>query len=71
MILTAFAFSVMGMCVEPASAHYSAGEIVFYRSMISIALMDAALAKTSTGIHTPYFMAHIKHSAFGVTSLLL
>ena len=34
MILAAFAFSAMGVCVKLASAHYSTGEIVFYRSVI-------------------------------------
>ena len=71
MILAAFAFSAMGVCVKLASAHYSTGEIVFYRSVIGMTLMGAILAKTGAGIRTPYLMAHIKRSVFGVTSLLL
>ena len=43
MILAAFAFSAMGVCVKLASAHYSTGEIVFYRSIIGVALMGAIL----------------------------
>lgn len=71
MILAAFAFSAMGVCVKLASAHYSTGEIVFYRSVIGMTLMGAILAKTGAGIRTPYLTAHIKRSVFGVTSLLL
>jgi S-adenosylmethionine uptake transporter len=71
MILAAFAFSAMGVCVKLASAHYSTGEIVFYRSVIGMTLMGAVLAKTGAGIRTPYLTAHIKRSVFGVTSLLL
>ena len=71
MILAAFAFSAMGVCVKLASAHYSTGEIVFYRSVIGMTVMGAILAKTGAGIRTPYLMAHIKRSVFGVTSLLL
>lgn len=71
MILAAFAFSAMGVCVKLASAHYSTGEIVFYRSVIGMIVMGAILAKTGTGIRTPYLTSHIKRSVFGVTSLLL
>ncbi|UCF22796.1 MAG: DMT family transporter [Ralstonia sp.] len=71
MILAAFAFSAMGVCVKLASAHYSTGEIVFYRSVIGMIVMGAILAKTGAGIRTPYLTSHIKRSVFGVTSLLL
>ncbi|AJW45812.1 MULTISPECIES: DMT family transporter [Ralstonia] len=71
MILAAFAFSAMGVCVKLASAHYSTGEIVFYRSVIGMALMGAVLYRTGAGIRTPYLTSHIKRSVFGVTSLLL
>ncbi|WP_296224063.1 DMT family transporter [Ralstonia sp. UBA689] len=71
MVLAAFAFSAMGVCVKLASAHYSTGEIVFYRSVIGMIVMGAILAKTGAGIRTPYLTSHIKRSVFGVTSLLL
>lgn len=71
MILAAFAFSAMGVCVKLASAHYSTGEIVFYRSIIGVALMGAILHRSGQGVRTPYFLSHIKRSVFGVTSLLL
>ena len=71
MILAAFAFSAMGVCVKLASAHYSTGEIVFYRSIIGVALMGAILQRSGQGVRTPYFLSHIKRSVFGVTSLLL
>jgi len=71
MILAAFAFSAMGVCVKLASAHYSTGEIVFYRSIIGVVLMGAILHRSGHGVRTPYFLSHIKRSVFGVTSLLL
>ena len=71
MILAAFAFSAMGVCVKLASAHYSTGEIVFYRSIIGVVLMGAILQRSGQGVRTPYFLSHIKRSVFGVTSLLL
>ncbi len=71
MVLAAFAFSAMGVCVKLASAHYSTGEIVFYRSLIGVALMGAVLYHTGAGVRTPHFAPHIKRSVFGVTSLLL
>ncbi|MBB6581549.1 DMT family transporter [Ralstonia solanacearum] len=71
MVLAAFAFSAMGVCVKLASAHYSTGEIVFYRSAIGVVLMGAVLYRTGAGVRTPHFASHIKRSVFGVTSLLL
>ncbi|MFC0127677.1 DMT family transporter [Ralstonia solanacearum] len=71
MVLAAFAFSAMGVCVKLASAHYSTGEIVFYRSAIGVVLMGAVLYRTGAGVRTPHLASHIKRSVFGVISLLL
>ncbi len=53
MVLAAFAFSAMGVCVKLASAHYSTGEIVFYRSVIGVALMGAVLYRTGPACARP------------------
>lgn len=53
MVLAAFAFSAMGVCVKLASAHYSTGEIVFYRSLIGVALMGAVLYHTGPACARP------------------
>jgi drug/metabolite transporter (DMT)-like permease len=34
MLLASLLFSTMGVCVKLASAHYGAGEIVLYRSLV-------------------------------------
>ena len=38
MVLAAFLFASMGVCVKMASAHFNAAELVFYRGLIGIAI---------------------------------
>ena len=66
MILAAFAFSAMGVCVKLASAHYSTGEIVFYRSIIGVVLMGAILQRSGQGGGPPDVLSHINRSGVGV-----
>lgn len=44
MLFAAFAFSLMGVGVKLASELYTTGEIVFYRSAVSVAIMWVVLA---------------------------
>ena len=64
-------FSLMGVCVKYASARYGAGEIVFYRSVVGMTLMLAALRLRGTGWRTPVPGMHFWRSASGVTALCL
>ena len=50
-------FSLMGVCVKYASARYGAGEIVFYRSVVGMTLMLAALRLRGTGWRTPVLLS--------------
>lgn len=71
MIGSALLFSVMGVCVKFASAHYTAGEIVLYRSLVG-ALFIFGLARWRGGsLRTEVPAMHFWRSLTGVFSLVL
>ena len=69
MVLAAFFFATMGVCVKYASANFNPAELVFYRGVIGVAFM--ALLARSQGIRlaTRYPGMHAWRSAIGVFSL--
>ncbi len=64
-------FALMGVCVKFASARYGAGEIVFYRSAIGLALMLVTLRARGVSWRTDKPGMHFWRSASGVTALCL
>jgi S-adenosylmethionine uptake transporter len=71
MVGASFLFATMGVCVKFASAHYHAGEIVFYRGLVG-ALVLGGLTRLNRGtLRTPVPMMHAWRSAVGVASLML
>jgi drug/metabolite transporter (DMT)-like permease len=71
MVGSSLAFAAMGACVKFASVQYSAGEMVFYRSLVG-ALCMASLARwRGHTLATPVPSMHFWRSASGVFSLLL
>jgi drug/metabolite transporter (DMT)-like permease len=71
MLGAALLFSVMAVCVKWASASYSAGELVFYRSIVG-ALFIAALARArGRSLRTAMPAMHFWRCASGVVSLAL
>ncbi len=64
-------FAVMGLCVKLASAHYTAGEIVFYRSLIGLALIGTLLRLRGVSVRTPVPAMHFWRSLCGVSALCL
>lgn len=64
-------FALMAACVKLASAQYSAGEIVFYRSLIGLVLMAAALRGRGFSWRTPVPALHFWRSLSGTVSLCL
>ncbi|MGY8523893.1 DMT family transporter [Paracidovorax citrulli] len=71
MLFAAFSFSLMGVGVKLASELYNTGEIVFYRSIISVVIVWAVLASKGISVRTPHMTTHVKRSLFGVTALML
>ena len=62
MLLASLLFALMARCVKLASAHYGAGEIVLYRSLIGLTLMAAVLRERGTSLKTPVPAMHFWRS---------
>src|SRR3954470_5784925 len=71
MILASFLFATMGVCVKLASAHYAAGEIVFYRGLTGAVLMLAYARWHRGELATRVPAMHFWRSVTGVVSLCL
>lgn len=64
-------FSLMGAAVKQASLHYGAGEIVFFRGLVGLALMALLMRARGLPLATPVPAMHVWRSVAGVTSLCL
>jgi drug/metabolite transporter (DMT)-like permease len=64
-------FAVMGVCVKFASAEYSAGEIVLYRSVLGLLFMAAALRLQRITWRTRVPGMHLGRCVGGTTALCL
>lgn len=71
MLIASLLFAMMGVCVKLASAHYGAGEIVFYRSLIGAAVIAGASRWRSGTLRTTVPAMHFWRSLSGVISLML
>lgn len=71
MIAASFFFACMGVCVKLAADAFSAPEVVFYRSVISLVLMFILVRLRGVPIATPHWRFQLWRSASGFVSLLL
>ncbi len=71
MALASLLFAVMGVGVKWASAQYSAGEIVFYRSLVGLAVMALVMRARRIRWRTHVPAMHLWRSASGTTALCL
>ncbi|MFN3377559.1 MAG: DMT family transporter [Burkholderiaceae bacterium] len=69
MVLAAFLFASMGVCVKIASAHFNAAELVFYRGLIGMAILWALSRSQHITLATRYPGMHAWRSLVGVASL--
>lgn len=71
MLVAAFSFSLMGVCVKLASETFTTGEIMFYRCLIGVFLITWLMRRNGESIRTPHLISHIKRSAFGLSALMM
>lgn len=71
MVLATFLFATMGVCVKLASEQYSAGEIVFYRSLTGALLMLVLSRRQRVRLGTAVAAMHFWRSLSGVVALML
>ncbi|RZL64434.1 MAG: EamA/RhaT family transporter, partial [Variovorax sp.] len=69
MVLGAFFFATMGLCVKIASAWFSSAELVFYRGLIGIVFLWLLARNRGVSLHTRYPGMHAWRSLIGVVSL--
>ncbi len=70
MVLGAFLFATMGVCIKFASAHFHSLEIVAYRGLIGVVFLWAATRIRGVSLRTPVPMMHVWRSVVGVVSLV-
>eukprot|EP01041_Mallomonas_annulata_P013891 gene13891-29550_t len=69
MILASLFFSMMGVCIKFASAHFHTFELVFFRGLIGVIFMASLCRMQGVPLRTPIPMMHVWRSVVGVTSL--
>jgi S-adenosylmethionine uptake transporter len=71
MVLASFLFATMGVCVKLASAHFAAGEIMFYRGLTGALLMWGLWRARGISLRTRCPGNHFWRSLTGVTAMYL
>lgn len=71
MVVASLLFACMGVCVKLAAETFSAPEIVFYRSAISLCLMFALVRTRGIVLATPHWRHQVFRGASGFVSLLM
>jgi drug/metabolite transporter (DMT)-like permease len=69
MVLAAFLFASMGVCVKMGSAYFNPAELVFYRGVIGMGLLWGIARATGVPLRTRYPGMHAWRSTIGVASL--
>lgn len=69
MVLAAFIFAAMSVCVKFASRDFNAAEIVFYRGLVSMALLVWLTRRSGVALATRYPREHAWRSFVGVVSM--
>lgn len=69
MVLSAFLFASMGVCIKFAAEQYNVGEVVMYRGFIGMALMAFFAHSAGGSLRTAIPVAHMWRTIVGVASL--
>lgn len=69
MVLAAFSFASMAVCVKIASDWFTASELVFWRGVLGMLFMWLLARHQGVGLRTPHLAMHAWRSAIGVLSL--
>ena len=69
MLLAAFLFATMGVCIKFASSHFNSFEIVCYRGLFGVLFLYGLTRVRSVSLRTQVPMMHVWRSIVGTTSL--
>lgn len=71
MLVAGFLFACMGVFVKLGEAHFSTGELVFYRSFIGLLVVFATLRHKRTPLATPHWRGHLWRGLSGTIAMML
>lgn len=69
MVLAAWLFATMGVCIKFASTHFTSLEVVFFRGLIGLVFMIGVMRWRKVPFATPVPMMHVWRSIVGTTAL--
>ena len=70
MIVASLLFACMGVCVKLGSAHFSTGELVFYRGFVGLLLMALLARWQGIAYRTPHWRRQLSRGLSGTGSLI-
>lgn len=70
MIVASLLFACMGVCVKLGSAHFSTGELVFYRGFVGLLMMAILLRLQGTPYATPHWRLQLSRGVSGTIALM-
>lgn len=70
MIVASLLFACMGVCVKLGSAHFSTGELVFYRGFVGLLMMIVLLRLQGISYATPHWRLQLSRGVSGTIALM-
>jgi drug/metabolite transporter (DMT)-like permease len=71
MLVAAVLFACMGVLVKHGAAHFSTGELVFYRSFFGLIIMYAMLLRSKVALSTQHWRSHLWRGLSGTVAMML
>lgn len=71
MLASGLAFALTGVCVKLAAAHFATAELVFWRSVLSVAVSALILWRLGQPLGTRHVRVHLYRGVAGFASLVL
>jgi drug/metabolite transporter (DMT)-like permease len=71
MLVSSFLFALMAAFTKMGAAHFGTFELVFYRSLMGVALLYLWIRATHRTVRTPFFWGHMLRSFLGTFSLTI
>ena len=71
MVAAGLMFALMGACVKVAAVHFETAELVFWRSVVSMAATALLLQRTGLPVRTARFGMHAHRGVAGFVSLFM
>lgn len=71
MLAAGLGFALMGICVKLGAPHFSAAEMVFWRSLVSMLATAGLLWRAGLSVRTPRLGMHVHRGVSGFVSLFM